>query len=118
MGHADHRDVEHRRVLEQRGLDLGAVHVLAAADDHVLDAVDDVDEALVVEPGHVAACGTSRRRTPPGRLRLVPVALDDVRALDPELADLADGSVVAVGVDDLRRRRPATGTPTLSGLAR
>ena len=48
---ADDGGVGDRRVLEQRGLDLDAVHVLAAADDHVLGPVDDVDEALVVERG-------------------------------------------------------------------
>ena len=49
------------RVLEQRGLDLGAVDVLAAADDHVLGPVDDVDEALVVDAGRCRRCGASRR---------------------------------------------------------
>ena len=72
---ADHRGVDDRRVLEQRGLDLDAVHVLAAADDHVLGPVDDEDEALVVDAGDVAgvqpAVGEGRGR----RLGLVPVAL-------------------------------------------
>src|SRR5215217_2785760 len=44
---------------------LDAVHVLAAPDDHVLGAVDDVHESLVVEPGDVArvepAVGEGRR---------------------------------------------------------
>ena len=35
-------------------LDLAAVDVLAARDDHVLLAVDDVEEALLVAAGHVA----------------------------------------------------------------
>src|SRR5438552_2805795 len=42
FGQSHHRDVGDVGVLEQHGLDLGAVHVLAAADDHVLDAVDHV----------------------------------------------------------------------------
>ena len=36
-------------------------------------------------------------------LRLAPVALDHVGPLDPQLADLADGHLVALGVDDLDR---------------
>ncbi len=34
-------------------LDFGAVHVLAAAQHHVLGAVDDVDEPVVVDRGDV-----------------------------------------------------------------
>ena len=69
VGDADHGGVGHRRVLVQDGLDLDAVHVLAAADDHVLGPVDDVDEALVVEPGDVArvepAVGEAGSPSPP-----------------------------------------------------
>ena len=49
MRHADHRAVRDVGVLEERGLDLDGVDVLAAADDDVLRAVDDVDVALVVD---------------------------------------------------------------------
>ena len=54
VGHADDGAVGHGGVLEEGGLDLDRVHVLAAPDDHVLGPVDDVDEVVVVEPGHVA----------------------------------------------------------------
>ena len=101
VGDADDRGVVHRRVLVERGLDLDAVHVLAAADDHVLGPVDDVDEALVVEPGHVAGVEPAVGEAGRGLRRLVEVALHDVRALDPELADLTDRQRGAVGVDDL-----------------
>ena len=51
-----------------RVLDLGRVDVLAAGDDHVLDAVDDVGPAVVVDPDHVAgaepAVGEAPRRSP------------------------------------------------------
>ena len=59
--HADDRGVDDIRVLEQHGLDLGAVDVLAAADHDVLGAVEDVDEALVVDPRDVAGCAANRR---------------------------------------------------------
>ena len=54
VGHADDGAVGHGRVLEEGGLHLDAVDVLAAPDDHVLGPVDDVDEALLVDAGHVA----------------------------------------------------------------
>ena len=58
---ADDGDLGDVRVFVEHGLDLGAVDVLAAADDDVLHAVDDVEEAVVVDEAEVAACGTSRR---------------------------------------------------------
>ena len=41
-------------VLEDGGLDFGAVHVLATTQDHVLGSVDDVHEAVVVDIDDVA----------------------------------------------------------------
>ena len=62
-------------------LDLDAVDVLAAADDHVLLAVGDEEEALVVEVADVAgvepAVGVDRLG---GGLGLVPVAGHEDRA--------------------------------------
>ena len=85
MGNADDGAVGHRRVLVERGLDLDAVDVLSSADDHVLRPVDDVDEPLLIDAGHVAgvepAPGERGRRV----LGLVPVPPDHVRALDPQL---------------------------------
>jgi hypothetical protein len=46
-----------------------------------------------------------------GRLRVVPVAPDDVGALDPQFAALAGGLVTSVLVDDA----DLVGRPTLSG---
>ena len=66
--HADDRDVEHVGMLDEHVLDLDAVHVLAAADDHVLGPVDEVQVAVVVEVADVAAAEPaagqrSRRRS-------------------------------------------------------
>src|SRR5207245_2424656 len=49
-----HGDVRDGRMGGQDVLDLGAVDVLPAGDDHVFLAVDDVQEALVVGPYQVA----------------------------------------------------------------
>ena len=65
VGHADDRDLDDAGRARQRVLDLDAVHVLAAAVDHVLGAVDDVDEAVVVDRGRGRRCAASRRRTSP-----------------------------------------------------
>src|SRR5581483_11137091 len=112
VGDAEDGRVGYRRVLEQRGFDLGRIDVLATPDDHVLGPVGDRDEPVLVEAGDVAgaqpAAGQERLRR---GLGLVPVPLHDVRAAHPQLAGLADRQVVALLVDDAdvvdRQRRPA-----------
>jgi hypothetical protein len=53
MRAADNGYLGNRRMVGEHVLDFGAVDVFAAGDDHVLDPVDDVDEALVVDPDKV-----------------------------------------------------------------
>ena len=60
VGDADDRGLGDVGVLVQRGLDLGRVDVLSAADDDVLQPIDDVEVALVVEPAEVTGRGTIR----------------------------------------------------------
>jgi hypothetical protein len=55
VGDAEHRGLVHVGMLVDGRLDLGAVHVLAAAQHHVLGPVDDIDEALFVDAADVAA---------------------------------------------------------------
>ena len=115
VGNADHRDLEHGRVLHERVLDLDAVDVLAAAVDHVLLAVDDLDEAVVVDAGQVAGVQPAVDERLGGLLGLVPVAGDDVLAADQQLADvrrLVD--VDEVELDD--RRGEADGLGPLSAV--
>ena len=70
VGDADDRGLGDVGMLVERGLDLGGVDVLAAADDDVLQPVDDVEVALVVEAAEVAGERTirrgMRRRSPRG----------------------------------------------------
>ena len=54
VGDAEHDGFGDRVVVVDRGLHLAAVHVLAAAEHHVLGAVDDEHEAVVVDAGDVA----------------------------------------------------------------
>ena len=90
------------RVPGEHVLDLGAVDVLAAGDDHVLLAVDDVDEALFVHPAQIAGVEPAAGERLRGRLGLVPVAGHQRRAAVDDLADLARRDVVHVVVDDPR----------------
>ena len=80
-----------------------AVDVLAAAVDHVLRAVDDVEEAVVVDPREVAGVQPAVDERLGGRLGLVPVAADDVRPAHQQLADAGLGRARRS-----RGRRPAS----------
>ena len=81
-------------------LDVGRVDVLAAADDHVLDAVDDVGIAVVVEIAEVAAvqpAAGQRGRSIAGRLV---IAEHDIGSADADFANLARTEAGAVGRED------------------
>ena len=101
VGDADHRRFADLRVLVEHLLDLARVDVVAAADDQVLLAVDDVEVAVLVDAGHVAAVEPAAAHRLRGRVGALPVALHDVVAADHDLADLALGDRVVVLVDDL-----------------
>ena len=49
------------RVGVEEFLDLPRVHVLAAADDHVLDPADDIQVAVGVHDGEIAGVHPARR---------------------------------------------------------
>jgi len=54
MRYADHGRVRDRRMFDQAVLDLDAVDVLAASDDHVLLAIGDEQESVFVDVADVA----------------------------------------------------------------
>ena len=96
VGDADDLHVLDVGVGEQELLDLPRVHVLAAADDHVLDPPDDVDVAVVVHHGEVAGVHPPVGVDGVGRARLVvPVARHHRVAARAELAGLATRQRVA-----------------------
>src|SRR5581483_10448543 len=75
VGHADHLHVAHVGVGVEELLDLPGVDVLPAPDDHVLDAADDVDVAVLVHRGQVAGVHPAALVDGLGRaLGVVPVA--------------------------------------------
>lgn len=115
---AEHRvrDTEHRRVLDVRvvvqdGLDLHAVHVLAAPDHQVLDPVHD-GHPPVPDHGEIARTEPAAGERPGRRLLVAPVAADQGLAAQPQLARLPVGERLArrPGDPDLGdRRRGADG---------
>jgi hypothetical protein len=87
-------------VLEEHLLDLPRVDVVAAADDHVLLAVDDEEVAVRVHLRDVARVEPATPHRLGRGVVALEVALHDVVAADHDLADLALLDVVVVLVDD------------------
>ena len=81
------------------------VDVLAAADQHVLGAVGEEDEAFLVHVADIAGDDPAIDIGLGGGFRLVPVELAVVGALDPQLAHLVGAERLAVGADDLEIHR-------------
>ena len=93
-----------------RGID-----VLAAADDHVLGAVDQDEIAVLVEPTDVTGVQPAVDDGLGGLLGPVQIAAHHVGALDHNLAGLAVGHRMPV-VSTMRIVWPGTGSPTVPGL--
>mmetsp|Transcript_41686 Transcript_41686/g.129731 ORF Transcript_41686/g.129731 Transcript_41686/m.129731 type:complete len:219 (-) Transcript_41686:31-687(-) len=112
VGKAEDGALAHARVVGDGGLDLRAVDVLAAADDEVLHAVEDVHEAaleLADVAGVEEAVGVDRLRR---LLRQSVVALHNHSALDAHLPTLSVRHGLARlrvdnGDSDEQRQRPA-----------
>ena len=104
-------------MIEQHHLDFDRKDVLAARDEHVLAAVDEGDEAIVVLPRDVAGAEPAIGGEGAGRLvRPVPVARCDIGAGQPYLARLAGGDVMAVVVDDAQADSVGAGRPAEPAL--
>ena len=90
-------------------------HVEATGDDHVLGAVDDEVEAVLVLAGQVAGVHPAVAESVRRRLRQVPVPARQQRTRHADLADLTlrDGCAVLAEQRHLReqRRTPARGQP-------
>src|ERR1700678_4094557 len=124
VGNSDNAHFLDRGVLIDGLLDVARIDVEAAAEQHVLGSVDDENEAVLVHVADVAGAEESvRRHRLRGLLRLFPVSLHHVRALDADFAAFAElDFALRVGdVDELHVRagiRKAAGAGPSSPLAR
>lgn len=106
--YAQHGGVGDLRVVVQDPLHLDAVHVLAAADDHVLEPVDDADPPLT-HGREIAGPEPAVLERGGGGGRIVPVAAYQRLPAQPQLTDLALGQRLTDGSGDPhlgRGRRP------------
>ena len=104
MGHPEDGGFMDSFDLIDHGLDLGAIDILASAKDHVLRAVFDEDEAFVVEPTEIAAPQPATDDRLSGRLRLVPIATNQIGAAEANFTDLTHRQLIHILVEDLNFR--------------
>ena len=98
---ADDGGLVDARELVDELLHFARVDVLAHADDHVLEAIDDVEVAVFVRARDVARMEPAAAQRILRRFRHIPVAEHDVVAAHDELAALAFRHFVSCGVDEL-----------------
>ncbi|MCZ7643326.1 MAG: hypothetical protein M5U33_12445 [Pseudorhodoplanes sp.] len=101
----------------QNRLNLGGIDVLAAGHDHVLDAVLDENEAVLVYVAGVARMEPAVADGVGGGFGARPVAGHQAFALIADFADLAGRQFPAFGIDDPgapAEHRPAAGQELLS----
>ena len=104
------RDILDGRMGLKRRLDFGRIDVLAAADDHVALAIDEVVVAVLVAPRHVADRAVRAAKGLGGLLGQLPVAAERIGRARVQLADLAVGDL-APSVQQLDRARPVHSRP-------
>ena len=112
---ADDRGGRHPGMRGEHVLDLAREDVEPTRDDHVLLAVDDVEEPLVVAPRDVSGVQPAVREQLGRLLGLLPVAGRRQGPAHADLARLAVGNLVALLVEQRhvypRDRAPAGGEP-------
>ena len=99
VGEADHRDLEHGRVQRQAALDLDRRDVLAAGDDHVVDAAGDEQIAVWIDKAGVAGEVPAVAQRFGIGVGSAPVALEGLVA-----GQQRDDLAFLTGTRDLRRR--------------
>src|SRR5207237_4170323 len=88
--------LDHAGVTGEHGFDLGGINLQTAAVDHVLLAIEHPHEIVGVDRTKVAGMPEAAGKTFSRRLMIIPIALDDLGAANPDLADLAARQFAAV----------------------
>ncbi|MOA32872.1 hypothetical protein D3C78_1541240 [compost metagenome] len=97
-GNTNHSSLGNGRMADKGVLDFGSEDVLATADDHVLETIADVDEAIVVHVAAVTGMHPAAAKRLGGGLRFVPVTEHDVGATHQDFADCATGHFAILGI--------------------
>src|SRR5262249_9314030 len=123
VGDADHLHVLDLRMAIEEFLNLARIDVFATADDHVLDAADDVAIALRIDGSEVAGVHPARRIDRLARARFViPIAEHHAIAARQQLARRAGRHDAPLAIDDfhldMRLNAPDRGDAPLQWIGR
>src|SRR5438876_8651496 len=111
--YADYRALMDLRKRHDRGLDLGAVNIETARNDHVFLVVHDIDVSVFVQVTHVASVMPAVAADFSRALRHFVIATTDKRPANNDFANLASGKnsavIIHAGKSHGRSRFAATG---------
>ena len=97
---ADNGAGRHRSMRGQRVLDFGAVDVFTAADNHVLEAIDNGDKTVLVHRPHVTGVHPAIAHRGFGQRRLTPITNHDAGTAHRDFAHRAPGQLAVVEIDN------------------
>src|SRR5882724_5890320 len=86
------------RMLVNDGFDLCGVHILAARDDHVLQAIQNIDKAISILIADVAGTKHPLPKCELGLIEAIPVTVHHIRTTDDQLTRPSDGNILACGI--------------------
>ena len=107
---ADDRHIVDLVIAHQEVLDLDRIEVLTAGDDNVLLTVDQEDEAVLIQSGHIAGMEPAVDDGLGGRFRVLIILQHDAGSLDTEFTDFTIRDRYILLIHDL-------GLPAISGNA-
>ena len=81
-------------------LDLARIDIFAHADNHILDAVDNVDIAIFVGSGHIARMEPATAHDIMRHIGKIPIAKYHIIAFDDKLAQLAARNLLSLVIDE------------------
>src|SRR4029077_11936334 len=100
IGYSDNRHFAHGRMRVNYGFAFAGVNVFSAGDDHVFQAIENVEVSLCVLITNVARSKESVPERQFGFLRVVPVTAHDIRAARDQLASFAGFNFLSCWIDN------------------
>ena len=85
---------------DQHGFDPGRVNIIAPADDHVLDSIDDKKAPVGIHPSDIACMHPSVAQDLSGAIGIIDIAAHQAAATNADLAALPCGKGAAVFVEN------------------
>src|SRR2546429_9972837 len=89
------RCLTNSRMLVNDGFDLYGVNILAARDDHVFQAIQNINKALSILIANVAGTKHPLPKCELGLIEAIPVTVHHIRTTDDQLTRLSDGDSLA-----------------------